>query len=280
MIRLLVLDVEGVITLPGGGQFPWPLEDLLGIRSFLASTPLATVLCTGRQQPYGEAVIQALNLFSPLLDAQRAGVRARGGPELLSWPSIMENGAYFYDPLAKRPIPHPGLSAERIQRLQRLRGEVLVPLANRTGAVVEAGKDFSLSLNPPPVAPGSSERQPIEGFGAQVREVLGEYAADVEVKYSASAVDITPQGVSKASAVRLLLEWTGLDPQEVLGVGDTRADEAWLAEVGWRATPANGRANLPGMHFYAEGAVAAGLLEILHHAASRGFAGPEGSMSR
>jgi hypothetical protein len=54
-------------------------------------------------------------------------------------------------------------------------------------------------------------------------------------------------------------------------VGDTRADEAWLAEVGWRATPANGRANLPGLDFYAPGEVAVGLLEILQEAAAHGF---------
>ena len=271
MIQLLILDVEGVITLPGGGQYPWPLDDLLAVRNFMKSAPLATVLCTGRQQPYGEAVIQALNLFTRLPEPVAARVRERGGPELTAWPSIMENGAYFYDPLAKRPLPHPDLTPERVQRLHRLRAEVLIPLAARTGAVVEAGKDFSASVNPPPLAPGSTERQPMEAFGAEVRAGLGEFAADVEVKCSASAVDITPVGISKASAVRRLLEWTGLTPDAVLGVGDTRADEAWLAEIGWRAAPANGRENLPGLDFYAPGEVAAGLLQILQEAAAHGY---------
>jgi hypothetical protein len=150
MIRLLILDVEGVLTLPGGGQYPWPLDDLAHVRAALRDTPLATVLCTGRQQPYGEAVIQALDLFAPLPEQDRARVCAAGGPELLSWPSIVESGACFYDPLAKRTIPHPTLTPQRIQRLQRLKSEILLPLAAETGAVMEAGKDLSISLDPPP----------------------------------------------------------------------------------------------------------------------------------
>ena len=79
------------------------------------------------------------------------------------------------------------------------------------------------------------------------------------------------RGVSKASAVRLLLEWMGLAPEEVLGVGDSGADAAWLREVGWRAAPANGREHLPGLHYYAPRPVAQGLLDILEHLRSREY---------
>lgn len=266
MLRLVILDVEGVLTLPGGGQYPWPLDALARVRAFLEHSDLACVLCTGRQQPYGEAIIQGLNLFTALTEEQRAAVLRRGGPELIGWPSIMENGAYFYDPLAKRPFPHPDLTPERVQALQRIRTEVLWPLAQETEAVIEAGKDFSVSVNPPPVTRGSSERQSTAEFLPRVEALLAEFSDALEIKASASAVDITPCGISKASAVRLLLQWLGLRNDEVLGVGDTRADELWLQEVGWRAAPANGRAALPGMDYYAQSEVAAGLLEILEHA--------------
>lgn len=272
-IKLVILDVEGVITLPGGGQFSWPLEDLLAVRRFLETSPVACVLCTGRQQPYGEAVIQALNLFRSVPADVRARARERTGEDLLAWPSVLENGAYFYDPLAKRPIPHPALTPERTQVLSRMRVEVLIPLAAETGAVVEAGKDYCVSVNPPPVSPGSSERQSTAEFAPVIEAALSRYLDEIEVKYSVSAVDITPRGVSKASAVRLLLDWTGLRPEEVLGVGDTKADEAWLREVGWRAAPANGREALPGMHYYSPESVAAGLLDILHRLAANDYAG-------
>lgn len=279
MLKLVILDVEGVLTLPGGGQYPWPLDDLARVRRFLEAASLPCVLCTGRQQPYGEAVIQGLNLFSPLSDPQRAAVRERGGPELLAWPSIMENGAYFYDPLAKRPLPHPDLTPERAHLLQRVRTDILWPLARETGAVVEAGKDFSISVNPPPVSRSSSERQSTAEFAPVVVAALAEFADELEIKASLSAIDITPRNISKASAVRLLLHWLGLAPRDVLGVGDTKADELWLQEVGWRATPANGRVALSGMHYYATGEVAAGLLEILEHARTNNWGAPGPSES-
>lgn len=106
-----------------------------------------------------------------------------------------------------------------------------------------------------------------------VDAALAPYAEWIEVKHSASAIDITPVGVSKASAVRLLLEWSGLQPLEVLGVGDTPADAAWLQVTGWRAAPANGREQLPGLHFYAEEPVTRGLLEILRRVQARDFTG-------
>ncbi len=273
MVRLAILDVEGVITLPGGSQHPWALETLLRIRAFLRRSSLAAVLCTGRQEPYGEAVIQALDLYSPLPVAVRARVAERVGRELLAWPSILENGGYFYDPLAKRPFPHPDLTPDRVRLLQRLRADVLGPLVERTGAQFEPSKDFCASINPPPVAPGSRERQSTDAYRPLVHAALADYLGEVEVKHSASAVDVTPRGVSKASAVRLLLDWTGLQPGEVLGVGDSAADAEWLAAVGWRGAPANGREQLLGMDYYSPHEVADGLLDILERVAERGYAG-------
>jgi hydroxymethylpyrimidine pyrophosphatase-like HAD family hydrolase len=66
------------------------------------------------------------------------------------------------------------------------------------------------------------------------------------------------------------LERTGLAREDVLGVGDTGADEAWLREVGWRAAPANGREALPGLHYYSPYAVTRGLLDILRRVEASG----------
>lgn len=271
MIRLLILDVEGVIALPGGSQHPWPLEAMLRLRDVLQAAPYACGLCTGRQEPYGEAMVQALSLFRPLPDDVRERVRTAGGPPLVSWPSILENGAYFYDPLAKTPCPHPALTPERIETIERVRSEAILPLVRETGALLEAGKDFSLSLNPPLLDPATGERQTTAEFRPRVEAAVAPFTDAVEVKHSLSAIDITPRGVSKASAIRLLLQWTGLAPEEVLGVGDTAADEAWLQVVGHRAAPANGRPHLHGLDYYADAEVAEGLLQILQRLEAHGF---------
>jgi hydroxymethylpyrimidine pyrophosphatase-like HAD family hydrolase len=269
-IQLVILDVEGVLTAAGGSQYPWELAELLAVREFLETAPLAVTLCTGRQAPYGEAVIQALNLFYPLPQERR---NAAAGPELQAWPSIFENGCYFYDPLLKRPLPHPALTPERVRSLQRLRTEVLQPLAEEHGAIIEAGKDLSVSLNPPLVPGSHRERESAESFRPVVEAALHDSLDQIEIKHSASAVDLTTRGVSKASAVRVLLEWCGLGPEEVLGVGDTKGDEEWLRQVGWAAAPANGRPNLPGLSYYAEAEAAAGLLQILQHLERNGYDG-------
>jgi hydroxymethylpyrimidine pyrophosphatase-like HAD family hydrolase len=268
VIRLLILDIEGVLTLPGGGQHPWPLDDLLRLRSRLAAAPFATVLCSGRQAPYGEAMIQALDLFRPIPDPYRAAFRAATGHNFLAWPSMLENGGWFYDPLAKRAIPHPALTPDAVATLRELQRDALEPFAARTGAEMEAGKNFCVSLVPPPARPGSTERAPIDDFrlevDAAVKAHLGpEWHRQVEIKHSLSAVDVNPKGVSKVSAVRMLLTWSGLRAEEVAGVGDTRADEEWLQVVGHRSAPANGRTALPGLEFYAQGEVARGTLEIV-----------------
>ena len=262
-IQLVILDVEGVLSPAGGGEHPWDLPALLQVRDFLADRGTPAVLCTGRQAPYGEAVIQALSLFFPLPDEVRTRMRTESGEAFLSWPSITENGGILYDPLAKRPVPHPTLSPEKIAALRRLRTELLEPLARQTGAVVEAGKEFCVSLNPPLLAANSPERQSTASFRLEVDQACADWQELIDIRHSHSAIDVTPRGISKASAVELLLRWSGLLPSEVLGVGDTPADAQWLAVVGKRAAPANGRAYLPGLDYYAPGEGPEGLAEIL-----------------
>lgn len=264
-IRLVILDVEGVITPAGGGEHPWDLPALLRVRDLLVDRGTPTVLCTGRQAPYGEAVIQALGLFFTLPEEVRSRMRAESGEAFLSWPSITENGGILYDPLAKRPVPHPALTPEKIAALRRLRAEVLEPLAHRTGAVIEAGKEFCFSLNPPLLASGSPERQSTDEFRLDVDQACAGWEELIDIRHSRSAIDVTPREISKASAVELLLRWSGLGPDEMLGVGDTPADAQWLAVVGNRAAPANGRAHLPGLDYYAPREGPEGLLEIIQH---------------
>lgn len=265
MLRLLILDVEGVVGPAGGSQYPWDLAALAEVRALLDAAPVPAVLCTGRQAPYAEAVIQALGLLRP---APPSG--ARPTPEFLGWPSIVENGACFLDPLAKRLIPHPALGAAP-ENLQRRLRALLAPL-EATGAVIEAGKEYTLSLNPPPVHPGDRERMRPAAWLPEVAAALTDLAGEVDLKASESAVDLTPRGIGKAQAVRTLREWFGLAAGEVAGVGDSAADAAWLAKVGWRAAPANGRTALPGLDFYASEPEARGLALILRRLAALDWA--------
>jgi len=272
-IRLLVLDIEGVLVLPGGSEHAWPLEALLQIRRRLRASPAAAILCSGRQEPYGEAMVQALDLYRPLPPAEQAAIRHRSGREIHSWPSILENGAYFYDPVAKRPFPHPALTPTFTRELRRLRAEVLDPLMDETGAQIEPGKEFCISINPPALGPGRAERHATGTFRPVVERAIAGWEGLVEVNHSASAIDLTPIGINKATAIRLLMAWTGLNPEEVLGIGDSSGDAEWLGVVGWSVAPANGREALPGLRYYAAGSVTDGLVEVLERLERHGYAG-------
>lgn len=264
-LRLVILDVEGVLTFPGGSQTPWPLEGMAKVRAFVKEKEILCVLCTGRQEPYGEAVIQAMDFYFPFPGDEAARYEPAWGVRLASYPSIFENGAYFYDPIAKRPVPNPLLSTEQQHRLQEMRATVVEDLVRRTGCQVEPGKDYGVSLNPPLREGSATERLTTEEFRPVVDAALHEWMESLTLTHSASAVDITPRGISKASAVEFLLKNTGFSPDEVLGIGDTPADEEWLAVVGHSAAPANGKGKVRGAEYYSDYEVTEGVLDILRH---------------
>ena len=272
-IRLVVLDIEGVL-LPAGADAPWDWARLGAVRGLLEGLPLAVVLCSGRQLPFGEALLYDLNLLRPLPEALAARFTVRLGRVVRGWLSIFEGGALFYDPLTRTAFPHPYLGAhpELWTALHEVR-QLVEQLCTVTAATLEPGKQFCLSLNPP-FGPDGEARVDIAAFATHVTDELATYQRQglIHVTHSASAVDITPQGISKASAVRWLLETAALAPDEVLGVDDSAAGAEWLKVVGSRATPANGADELRALlHYQSPFPTVAGTLDILQRLAGGGF---------
>lgn len=267
MIRLVITDVEGILTPPGGSQAPWNLEGLLSVRQFLSAQKdrLICILCTGRQSSYGEAVIQALDLFFRFTQEDIKAVQDHWKIKLLSWPSILENGTCFYDPLGKRVIPNPKMTEAQIESFREISSKTIPLLVDKTSCRVEPNKIFSVSLNPPVTKHDGSVRMPVEEFFLIVKDILREFRELIDIRYSASAVDIVPAGISKATAVQFLMENAGVLPEHTLGVGDTQADEEWLRLAGWSATPANGRESLKNVHYVSPYEVEKGFLDILEN---------------
>jgi hydroxymethylpyrimidine pyrophosphatase-like HAD family hydrolase len=115
---------------------------------------------------------------------------------------------------------------------------------------------------------------PIADFAELVKGKLSTYQEQgfIEIKPSASAVDITPRGISKAEAVQGLLTAAGLLSEEVLGMDDGAAGAEWLKEVGFRATPANGDPALDEIvHYRSPYPEVRGTIDILQQLAWHGF---------
>jgi hydroxymethylpyrimidine pyrophosphatase-like HAD family hydrolase len=242
-VRLIVCDAEGCITPPNRGIMN--PEEIVPIAEYCRAArndkslpPL--VLCTGRQIPYAECVVQMIGAFFP------------------GYPSIVENGAFLYDVANNDILPNSALPLRFIEIVTELHQQV-DKLIKKYGAKKESGKEICISLNPP-------NDLTIENFYEVVRKELDSYADLLEITHSMSAVDITPKGIDKASGVRQLAEITGIAPQKMLGIGDTRGDLPMLNLVGVPACPANATDEVKAVaQFIATQEGALGVAEILRH---------------
>lgn len=212
-IRLIVCDIEGCLT-PGKGK-SLNLDALAAIRQFNRESkkrkqvPPIT-LCTGRSLPYVEAMMQAIEGYIP---------------------AISENGACLYYPLEDDYQIHP-LISQTMETISDAKKILYEHFINNSKVKLELGKEFIISINLPP-------NIIIEEFYETIVDIMKENHFDLNITYSASAVDIAPKGIDKFSGLQVLLEKLNLEPEEVAGVGDTRGDFPVLRNVGFSAAPAN-----------------------------------------
>jgi hypothetical protein len=241
MIKLIVCDIEGcLMPADKGAASPDALipiaEYCLKARADSSLPPL--VLCTGRQAPYAECLAQVIGAFFP------------------GFPSVVENGAFLFDPANNLLLRNPLITAEKTARVEELKA-VLKGFAAKTGAVIEPGKEICISLNPPA---GTT----IEELYRRVVDHLGSALEGFTITHSRSAVDITPEGIDKSAGLRHLAGITGIDPSDMLGIGDTTGDLPMLKLVGHPACPANATDEVKVVCTYvANETEAAGVIEII-----------------
>ncbi len=214
-VRLVVFDVDGVLT--DGEAAPLDL-DLLRLLADLnrrardaasgGAVPGAT-LCTGRPQPYVEALLQAADCLLP---------------------AIFEGGAGYFMPAARRAFPHPDMKDFAAVREAR---ELLAGEARRSGRIfLQPGKEYTIS-----VFPAAPEYMAV--LRDITAETVGELASRLESAFSASCLNIHAKGSNKGAGIELLAELTGVPPENMLGVGDSEVDLPFLEKVGFAAAPAN-----------------------------------------
>jgi len=222
-VRLIVCDWEGCISEPGGGEVPWPTRDIAKLselinlmRSDERYPPFA--LCSGRQFPYGEAALQAINAFWD-------GI-----------PSVLENGVGLYYPRTKAIRWNPAITTSTKIAMAEISSKVAAEIEH-LGLNEEAGKEYCISLNPP-------GNMTIEWLYEHIAEQLKDYGDFIEITHSKSAVDITPKGVNKGSGVQFLSETTGVPLEDMVGIGDTKGDLPMLKLVGHPTGPENADASV------------------------------------
>ena len=193
------------------------------------SRPVLT-LCSGRPQPYAEALARLLAIRVPI---------------------ICEMGVWLYDPRDNRFSIDPAISPDHLAMVRFAQAYIereIVPL----GVVIQPGKTASISLwhqdTPTLLAlkPILVQRFAKEGWALRVSNTVAWINCDLA-------------HVSKGTGIDRFVDMMGYSRSRLVGIGDTLGDLAILERVSVFACPANAdpdlkqRANYASMSKEVEG---------------------------
>lgn len=242
MAKWIIADVDGCIS--PEESVAWDLE-LFGRFARLCRDASAgrgalppLTLCTGRPQPYVEALMKILD------------VRA---------PAICENGAVFYTIHDNRSRYGPGVTTEKIRGLRQVRAFVESQILPRhPEALIQFGKEAQISIYSQRPAIFPEIRRQIEQF---VRDNGG---MQLRITASHYYLNISLAGVDKGEALAELLVELNCAPADAIGIGDTEGDMPLRQRVGYFACPANATDQIKSVADYVSPlANLAGVLDIL-----------------
>lgn len=214
-LRVVVADIDGCLT-PGEAQ-PWDFEVLrfvaeLNQRARAGAAPFAITLCTGRQEPYVEAMMQAIDGYLP---------------------AIYENGGGLYFPQGYRFVQHPLLTRERREQLRDMRRVLEQELVERGDAQFQPGKEVTLTLFP------AQTKLSLPEIAERARTILNGRLDGFSLYASVSSVEILPPGIDKGAGLEWLAREIEIPPEQFGGIGDAPADLTYLKRVAYSGAPAN-----------------------------------------
>lgn len=241
-LRLVVADIDGCLT--PGETAPWDFDVLryvaeLNRRARRGDAPFAITLCTGRQQPYVEAMMQAIDGFLP---------------------AVYENGAGLYFPLPYKILEHPAITPGARVRRREIKTVLSKELVEPGIAFFQPGKELTLTLYP--ARTGIS----LPSIADRARQALQGLLDEFSLYASVSAVEILPPGIDKGAGVEWLAREIGTPLTQFGGIGDAPADLTFLKRVAYSAAPANASHEVQSsVQFVSQYNDARGVREILEH---------------
>jgi HAD superfamily hydrolase (TIGR01484 family) len=216
-VKLIISDVDGCLTTEASE--PWDQEHLLELgrlqRAAVAGqgTMAPITLCTGRPQPYVEALMKLLCIQEPC---------------------ICENGVVLYTLHDNYARYAPGVTDEKVQGIRRVRTFIEKEiLTGREDAFLQFGKESQISVF-------SQTPEIFPAMQAKIESFVGGYGGpELLINQSHYYLNISLKGVDKGSALSALLDMLGLTRGDVAGIGDTEGDLPLREVVGFFACPAN-----------------------------------------
>ncbi len=214
-IRLVVVDIDGCLT-PGEAQ-PWDFSVLQFVAEWnrkarADARQFAVTLCTGRQEPYVEAMMQAIDAHAP---------------------GIYENGGGLYFPTEYRFAENPAVGAKGRETIAKAREMIAKEIVETGLGQFQPGKEVSLTLYP------ARAGVTFEQLAEIARRALDGKVDGLKIMPLVTSVDIVLDGVDKGAGVEWLSREMNIPIAQIGGIGDSSGDLPFLRRIGFSAAPAN-----------------------------------------
>ncbi|HNR34519.1 MAG TPA: HAD hydrolase family protein [Candidatus Hydrogenedentes bacterium] len=217
--HLIITDIDGCIS--PEESIPWNLDLFVRFARICREANAGTgsiapiTLCTGRPQPYAEALAKILGIHAPI---------------------ICENGAVLYTLDDNRSRFGPGVTEEKILGLRAVREFIdTALLPDYPGLIYQFGKEAQISVftEHPEIFP-------------EIEAAIGDFIADMGhpplvIAPSHYYLNISMTGVDKGSTLEALFGEFGVTREMVAGIGDTEGDLPLRNATGFFACPANAK---------------------------------------
>ncbi|MDX9799916.1 MAG: HAD hydrolase family protein [Spirochaetia bacterium] len=249
-IKLVALDIDGVISKSKGSFCSGRIIKILAEMNDKAAAgsgssnldrgrssivPPVTVI-TGRPGTYVEALLQAIHGFTP---------------------AIFEHGTGLYNPKEYLFKPHPDLTS--LDKLESLKNIINRTIVRKGQAIMQGGKDYSLSLF-------SKDKRITPRLKDLILEAGGDLCGSFDIIYSSDSINIIPKGFHKGKGIDFLSRECGVLLENILGVGDSDVDIPFMAKTGFSAAPSNAGDEVKKTAAYvSDKSLAEGLEDILDH---------------
>ncbi len=216
-VHLIISDIDGCISPEESCAWDGALFGRFAELSRAASSGAVALapltLCTGRPQPYVEALMKILDI---------------------RYPAICEAGAVLYSLHDNCSRYSSAITQTMIQGLHRLRAHIISDiLPDMPGLVYQFGKEAQLSLYSAQPECFSEATRRIEAHAATIPGL------DIVITPTHYYMNIDLRGVTKGGAICGLQDELGLSKAECAGIGDTAGDLSIREAVGFFACPAN-----------------------------------------
>jgi len=216
MIKLFITDLDGCLTYP----FVSPDWDLItSLREYNKlsrtdpSVPALTI-CTGRPQPYVEAVAQWLDI---------------------EYPVIFESGGGLYKPRVNELHWSPFLTDELVKHLKEIRRHVVENiLPDYPNSYLEYTKYTDVGVI-------SADFSEIREIYSRIKDYVLERYTEFEIHYTEVSCNVITQACNKGSGVSFLSEVTSVPVEAMAYIGDGTNDIPALNRVQRAFAPKNAR---------------------------------------